>query len=327
MIGPRTMLRGFAGAYLGARYPLFVSYSLTYRCNGKCDYCAVDSQSVPEMEFSTIVNILRQMVHLGLMRISLTGGEPLLHPEFSRVVGLLHDLGVDATCNTNGFLVEQHLNALSQLKSVTVSVDGPREVHDAARGEGAYEKAISGIALLKKNRIPVRIAAVLSDHNVERIDDLADVAAKLGVPLVVQPAWDHLLGSCLPNPHMPSAQDMQKAITRLIELKKHNALILNSNSCLDHYLNWPDEAPIGCLAGRLTYRLEPDGRFTHCERMPPEPTWVDLKKVRVDQALKHLGRAGCNRCWCTGQVELQLARNFKTGSIQTLIRSTPTIGK
>ena len=318
-----TLIHGFAGAYLRQKAPLFLSYALTHRCNCRCGYCALPKTPVSELSFEEVAGIIDQFAKLGLSRISLTGGEPLLYPDFDRVVAHLVERRITVSCNTNGLLIPAKLDSLKKISAVAVSIDGPKTAHDSVRGRGNFDQAIEGVSLLQKHGVPVTLLAVLSGHNIDEIDGLVETAQKLGTPFAVQPVQPTLLGSYMENADLPTVAQMQSAIRRLIEKKKAGAPVLNSVPCLQHFMTWPQGHDIGCLAGRLTYRLEPDGMLTHCERMPNESLpWIDLKTMPVKQAIERLPAAGCDRCYCAGQVELQLARNLKPAAMWGLLRRT-----
>lgn len=314
-----TLLKIIAAAYFGRPAPVFLSYALTHRCDWRCSYCEIPLTPLKEMSLEDLEKIIAQFFNLGLRYISLTGGEPLLHPEFERVVKIIDRYRIHPGCNTNGLHVFEHLESLKKMRSVTVSLDGPENIHETIRGEGTFLPAKEAVALLKKENIPVRIATVLAGHNVEHVDEIIGLGKELDVPLVLQPAWHSFLGSRKTNDDLPPGELMQKAMLRVIELKNQGAKIVNSNAGLRTYLHWPEGKYIGCLAGKLTFRMEPDGTLTHCERMDGDIPWIDLKKTPLIQALKKLHCAGCNACWCAGQVELQLARNLSPGPLLKLL--------
>ena len=109
--------------------------SVTDRCNFRCVYCmpkeifGKDFQFLPRAEilsFEEIERLVRIFVGLGVQKIRLTGGEPLLRRDLERLVEKLAALGdLDLTLTTNGSLLAQKANALAAagLKRITVSLD------------------------------------------------------------------------------------------------------------------------------------------------------------------------------------------------------------
>ena len=109
--------------------------SVTDRCNFRCVYCmpkeifGKDYQFLPRAEiltFEEIERLVRIFVSLGVQKIRLTGGEPLVRRDLERLVEKLAKVGdLDLTLTTNGSLLAQKARALADagLKRVTVSLD------------------------------------------------------------------------------------------------------------------------------------------------------------------------------------------------------------
>jgi len=109
--------------------------SVTDRCNFRCVYCMPrevfdkDFKFLPHAEilsFEEIARLARVFAGLGVKKIRLTGGEPLVRRELHRLVALLAQIpGLDLTLTTNGALLAKQAAALAGagLKRVTVSLD------------------------------------------------------------------------------------------------------------------------------------------------------------------------------------------------------------
>ena len=109
--------------------------SVTDRCNFRCVYCmpkevfGKDFQFLPRVEiltFEEIERLVRIFVSLGVRKIRLTGGEPLVRRDLERLVEKLASIGdLDLTLTTNGSLLAQKARPLAEagLRRVTVSLD------------------------------------------------------------------------------------------------------------------------------------------------------------------------------------------------------------
>ncbi len=109
--------------------------SVTDRCNFRCVYCmpkevfGKDFQFLPRAEiltFEEIERLVRIFVSLGVQKIRLTGGEPLVRRDLEHLVGQLAKIGdLDLTLTTNGSLLAQKARSLADagLRRVTVSLD------------------------------------------------------------------------------------------------------------------------------------------------------------------------------------------------------------
>jgi cyclic pyranopterin phosphate synthase len=106
--------------------------SVTDRCNFRCQYC-MPAEGVPWLEredilsFEEIERLVRLFVGLGVEDVRLTGGEPLVRRQLTRLVGLLAAVeGIrDLSLTTNGYLLERHADALvaAGIDRVNVSID------------------------------------------------------------------------------------------------------------------------------------------------------------------------------------------------------------
>ena len=126
--------RGDVPADARARPLRDLRISVTDRCNFRCTYCMpreVFDQSyrfLPHealLTFEEITRIARVAVGLGVQKLRLTGGEPLIRKDLHRLVGMLAGLGVDLALTTNGSLLAKQAKDLAAagLKRITVSLD------------------------------------------------------------------------------------------------------------------------------------------------------------------------------------------------------------
>jgi cyclic pyranopterin phosphate synthase len=158
--------------------------SVMDRCNFRCPYCMPKEQfhehyrflkSQERLSFDEIVRLARLFASLGVRKLRLTGGEPLLRTNLADLVGDLTDVpGIeDIALTTNGVLLGQHAVDLhaNGLRRVTVSLDSlDKEVFTRMSGGfGALDQVLSGIeAAIAAGLTPVKINAViergLNDH-------------------------------------------------------------------------------------------------------------------------------------------------------------------
>jgi len=155
-------------------------------CNLRCTYCMPAEQYhehyefLPETErltFDEIVRLTRAFVTLGVSKVRITGGEPLLRKDLPRLIAMIREIeGLDdLALTTNGVLLAQHARALKEagLERVTVSLDTLDEtVFDSMSGrKGKFAAALNGIAAaVAEGLAPVKINAVIergvNDHTV-----------------------------------------------------------------------------------------------------------------------------------------------------------------
>ncbi len=149
--------------------------SVTDRCNFRCVYCMPkevfgrDYQFLPRKElltFEEIERVSRVLVDLGVHKLRITGGEPLLRRDLERLVGRLVMLGdLDVTLTTNGALLAQKARALADagLTRVTVSLDSLDDEVFRAMNDVAFPVArvLAGIDAAADAGLPVKVNVVV----------------------------------------------------------------------------------------------------------------------------------------------------------------------
>ena len=161
-------------------------------CNLACRHCWIVPKFQPEgiggpyIKLEFVEKAIREGKPLGLRSIKLTGGEPLLHPQFRELVTMIDDAGLEIIIETNGTLVDaamaQFLKTKSQVRFVSISLDGATaETHDALRSVvGSFERAISGIVNLVDVGIHPQMICTLHKGNVSEMAGVVKLAEQLG---------------------------------------------------------------------------------------------------------------------------------------------------
>ncbi len=167
-------------------------FYLTQGCNLACKHCWLAPVFQPNggtgghLDFELFAQAIAEALPLGLTHAKLTGGEPLLHPDFRRMVELLkaHDLGL--TIETNGQLLSrelaEYLKTQSTLTMISVSLDGAEpETHDRFRGvRGSFEKACQAVHYLAEVGFHPQVIMTLHTENVQELEALVRLAVQLG---------------------------------------------------------------------------------------------------------------------------------------------------
>lgn len=173
--------------------------SVTDRCNFRCRYCMPIEEFGPGHEFlpksellsfEEIITVVRALVPLGIGKIRLTGGEPLLRRGLDDLVAMLaavdgiHDIAI----TTNGVLLAHHAEALALagLNRVTVSLDAlDPEIFGRMNGVAAkVERVLAGVQSAMAFGLPVKVNAVIQRGvNEGEILPLARWAKSTGVDL------------------------------------------------------------------------------------------------------------------------------------------------
>lgn len=122
------------------------------RCNCRCAMCDIwKEKNGAALSRHDVERLLPDLGRLGTRRVVLSGGEPLMHPDLFGLVRPLREAGLGLTLLSSGLLLERFAGPVaSAFDDVVVSLDGPREVHDAIRGvPGAFERLRRGVRALR----------------------------------------------------------------------------------------------------------------------------------------------------------------------------------
>jgi SynChlorMet cassette radical SAM/SPASM protein ScmF len=165
---------------------------LTAGCNLACRHCWLSPKYQPDggtgghLDFDLFKLAIEEGLPLGLTNVKLTGGEPLLHPDFIRIIDVLREKKLGLTIETNGTLMTRelarYLKDNSTLGHISVSVDGATpDIHDPFRGvKGSFEKACNGIRYLVEAGYHPQVIMSLHAGNVDEIEALVRLAEKMG---------------------------------------------------------------------------------------------------------------------------------------------------
>jgi MoaA/NifB/PqqE/SkfB family radical SAM enzyme len=192
------------------RLPMGAVYEATMRCNLHCEFCYVG-------DFLNIEGEWRRELDLDALRrafperdgfqISLTGGEIFMRKDILSVMDLFREKGYACGyLTTNGTIItEERAEALAKLaangflKHISVSIDGPKELHDAARGlKGTFERTCAGLRRLQaaaaRHDAPLRVSinTTVAHESLDALEEMVDVADELGVDAI---GLNHLMFS------------------------------------------------------------------------------------------------------------------------------------
>jgi len=164
--------------------------SLTDRCNFRCFYCLPHGEPpiAPReqmLSYEEIEYVCEIFVELGIEKIRLTGGEPMMRQDIETIISKLARLksnGLrDLALTTNGYFLPDRAQSLKEagLDRITISLDSlKRDVFKQMTGVDVLDRVLEGIAAAKKAGLePIKInAVVVRGHNEDEVADFAAFA-------------------------------------------------------------------------------------------------------------------------------------------------------
>lgn len=162
-----------------------VIWELTGRCNLRCKHCFVNKEGDgSDIDRSLALKICKELCEIGVDKVMITGGEPLLYKHFLDVVCYLKknsSMIIDIT--TNGILfTDEMIDLFSQIgiDELSISLDGPPEIYKKIRGEDSLERVLQNVKKLSCAGIKVDAIMTVNRINQNYVRETIDLAYSNG---------------------------------------------------------------------------------------------------------------------------------------------------
>jgi MoaA/NifB/PqqE/SkfB family radical SAM enzyme len=183
--------------HLPERFPVACQWEITCRCNLHCVMCYTDCFNRPdlireELTTSDMLRIMDEMADAGTLELCLTGGEPMIRPDFFHIYDHAIHRGFLVTVFTNGTLItEAAADRFAALRPhrIEISLHGLTKdtFERITQGTGSYHRCLDGIKLLIDRQVPLTLkstAMTLNQHEIlaikQYVASLGSVGYKLG---------------------------------------------------------------------------------------------------------------------------------------------------
>ena len=172
-----------------AGHARIASLEITTRCNLRCLHCYSASGRGHDLPSSEVEHRLAIAREAGADLVILTGGEPLLHPDFDRILEAAQALDLETVMRCNGVLITK--DTAHRLKDhgmplVGISIEGGRAgTNDRVRGEGHFDQAWRAVELLRAENIFVTAEVTLHAGGAAEIPEVARTARDHGASAVI----------------------------------------------------------------------------------------------------------------------------------------------
>lgn len=325
----------------GRRVPLSFELELTARCNNDCRHCYINLPAGDqdarraELTAAEIGDIADQAIALGAIWCLITGGEPLLRPDFAEIYLMLKRKGLLVSVFTNACLVTADTVALFRRyppHEIEVTVYGvSQETYErVTRRTGSYAAFRRGLGLLLDGGLKVRLKAMALRSNVA---ELPAIAAFCRTYTKDYFRFDPLLhlrhrGDPARNDEIKGERLTPAEVVAIEQADEERARALE-DGC-DRYITparaeRQDQGLFHCGAGNGSFTISYDGWFRLCADLWHPDTIYDLRRGRLAEAWEDLVPsvramrsadpgflASCRRCpifnlcfWCPAHAHLE----------------------
>ncbi len=177
----------------GRRFPLSGTLEITERCNLACLMCYINQPAgsgeaaAREMTLAQITQVVDQLADAGCLFLLLTGGEPLLRPDFCDIYRHVKQQGMLVSLYTNGtLLTPQIADFLGEWRpsNLEITLYGATQAtyERVTRAPGSFARCLRGIELALDRGLRLNLKSVLVRANRHEVEAMRALAAQYGVP-------------------------------------------------------------------------------------------------------------------------------------------------
>ncbi len=267
--------------------PIYAVWEVTLRCDLACHHCRSRAGRARPDELTTVeaLDLIAQLADLGVLEVTLIGGEAYLRDDWLTIVEAIRDHGMECTMVTGGRgLTPEVARAAKErgLMSASVSIDGMEATHDALRGvRGSHKAALAAMGHLRRAGVHVSANTQVGRRNKRELAGIFDVIAKADAH-----SWQIQLtvagGRVVDEPQILLEPyhllEVMPAIGRVKPLADQADLRFWPGNNLGYF--GPFEAMLrgdlpggrrgSCGAGRSTLGIESNGAIKGCPSLPSQ---------------------------------------------------------
>jgi MoaA/NifB/PqqE/SkfB family radical SAM enzyme len=273
--------------------PFAFTFATTLRCNCDCESCLwKDNSAKDELTLEEIKRIYLEAKDEGFLMTFLWGGEPTLRKDLADIIKFgKHEANFAIVgLVTNGFLLPKRISEFGDdLDLIIISLDSPiREEHDRIRVlPGLYDKIMESVDIIKNDypHISLQFNFSVSSFNIHLVDEIIALGDKLDVPVsfnVITSVRHYSTGDVDEKGELFASDDeISNAFKRVLEAKRNNSKILNSEMYLKHFIG--GKKPYRCHNRKAFMYVNSNGDIEDCLQL--DKPLANLRKMSLKEAM------------------------------------------
>lgn len=277
------------------RYPLSGTIELTPRCSVNCVHCYINEAAgdetikAKELTGSQWKNILDQMAEAGTFFLTITGGEPLLRPDFDEIFQYARRKGMIVTLFTNGTMLSQEkarMLAYWNLDLMEISLyGGTKETYETVtRTPGSFDRCMSGIRNALDAGLNLSLKTVVLKENQHELEMMRELTESYGLKFRYDGTiWPRLDGDMRPLKHQVTAEVMLDL--DLSDLARKEAWEKAQSIAGDAILR--DERVFACNASVRSFHIDAFGNMNVCMMLRTKK--INLLEKSLMEAWNEIG--------------------------------------
>lgn len=264
----KTLLELFEKAYK-ERKLLYILFEITYKCNFSCKFCfnpvcrgnikknVLENEKQPPLSFYEYINFFDKLRDIGVLFLTFSGGEPLLHPQFFELIEEAQKRAFCIRIFTNGSLIDREkARKLRKLNifALELSIYGiDEETYEAVTGDKRnFKKVFDAIKILKEEEVRFYLKCLLTKITEKRMDEIQKFADDNGLFLRWDPVVSPSEGGFL------EPLEFRASYGALERLFKEEKFKMRNEPYFD---NQNEES---CTIGRNSLTIDPYGNIHPC---------------------------------------------------------------
>lgn len=212
--------------------PISVGLQITRRCNANCIHCAASALTT-EVNTESMLNIIERLHEGGCVRLSVTGGEPLVRDDILLLLKKMDELGMAVTLSTNGFaLTEEKIEQFKPyLTNIRFSLHGLEKANDYVfQKKGAFKHILKQIDHCIAHGLSVGVIFTIMQLNMDDFLELVQLLDKRGVhKLLVFTLMAVGRGEDIYDDQLVTAPEMNKFLLQFEKIKREKNLKIEVN--------------------------------------------------------------------------------------------------
>jgi len=272
------------------------------------------------MTTNQLLHLIDELYVSGTRYIVLTGGEPLLRKDIKTIVDHIVSKEITCSMSTNGLLLEERIDDISNINALNISLDGTEEQHVNNRGPHDYKKIVRAIKLATSKGVPVSIGNVVTKSNMDSISYTARLSRDLSCHCYFHiPYWRNRKKDVAGFEKM-TMEETSRVMQEIVKYKEDGYPISYSNKMHAYLRDWPypgstlkkDEPKIPgfdiipCLAGDCFCIIDADSKVYPCASMIGQVEALKATEVGFLKAWDFVPTVRCVACHFFHQNELNL---------------------
>jgi len=225
----------FLKSKVGIKKPLVLTMVVTYRCNLNCEHCLISDNldSIPQPHTISYQDALAEMHSFydeGARILFFEGGEPTIWKDGERTLRDLILAGKEMGYNVTGYTTNGTGDIFTESDVISVSLDGPREVHDTIRSPGVYDRLMANLEGIDHPNIFANM--VVNKMNLDHVEETVRLVHEN------ENINGIMLNFLTPPPHdiALTLEEKENVVKLALDLKRQGLPVLNTTKALEEML-------------------------------------------------------------------------------------------